>query len=208
MLEGIATATGASVADVIVLGGNVGVERAAGGRITTPFRAGRGDATQELTDEASFAVLEPVACGFRNYQQQEYAASPEELLLDKAQLLGLTAPEMVVLIGGMRAMGISASGGEGVTGFTSTPGRLTTDFFKTLLDMRVTWEPTGYNSYTASDRSSGVPLRTASRVDLVLGSNSQLRALCELYASTGNEEKFTADFVMAWTKVMNNGLFF
>lgn len=208
VLEGIATDTGASVADVIILAGNVGVERAAGGSVAVPFRAGRGDATQEMTDEASFAVLEPLSCGFRNFQKEEYAAAPEELLLDKAQLLGLTAPEMVVLIGGMRAMGVSAgASGEGVVGFTSTPGRLTPDFFKTLLDMRVTWEPTGYNSYAASDRNTSAPVRTASRVDLVLGSNSQLRALCELYAYSGNEEKFTADFVSAWTKVMDNGLF-
>jgi len=198
VLEGIAAETGASVADVIVLAGNVGIEQASGASV--PFSPGRGDATQEQTDVESFAVLEPFADGFRNYQKTEFTVSPEQMMLDKAQLLGLTAPEMTVLVGGMRALGISADG-HGV--FTDTPGKLTNDFFVNLLDMRVEWKPTGSNSYEATDRSTGEKLRTATRVDLAFGSNSQLRALAEVYACEESQQKFVSDFVDAWNKVMN-----
>ncbi|MDC3293397.1 catalase/peroxidase HPI [Alphaproteobacteria bacterium] len=198
VLEPIAADTGASVADVIVLAGNVGIEQASG--VTVPFTPGRGDATQAQTDIESFEVLEPVADGFRNFQKTDFTVSPEEMLLDKAQLLGLTAPEMTVLIGGMRALGISENN-HGV--FTETPGKLTNDFFVTLLDMGVEWKPTGSNSYEARDRATGKVVRSGTRVDLVFGSNSQLRALAEVYATNQSHDKFVADFVAAWTKVMN-----
>ena len=197
-LEGIAADTDASVADVIVLAGNVGIEQASGASV--PFNPGRGDARKEQTDVESFDVLEPFADGFRNYQKTEFTVSPEQMMLDKAQLLGLTAPEMTVLVGGMRALGISA-GGHGV--FTDTPGKLTNDFFINLLDMRVEWKPTGRNSYEATDRSTGETVRTATRVDLAFGSNSQLRALAEVYACEDSQQKFVSDFVEAWNKVMN-----
>ena len=198
VLEGIAADTGASVADVIVLAGNVGIEQASG--VSVPFTPGRGDAEQEQTDVESFAVLEPFSDGFRNYHNKELKVTPEQMLLDKAQLLGLTAPEMTVLVGGMRALGVSADG-HGV--FTDTPGKLTNDFFVNLLDMRVEWKPTGSNSYEATDRSTGEKVRTATRVDLAFGSNSQLRALAEVYACEDSQQKFVSDFVDAWNKVMN-----
>jgi catalase-peroxidase len=198
VLEPIAADTGASIADVIVLAGNVGIEQASG--VTVPFTPGRGDATQAQTDIESFEVLEPVADGFRNFQKTNFTVSPEEMLLDKAQLLGLTAPEMTVLVGGMRALGISENN-HGV--FTQTPGKLTNDFFVTLLDMGVEWKPTGSNSYEARDRATGKVVRSGTRVDLVFGSNSQLRALAEVYATNQSHDKFVADFVAAWTKVMN-----
>ena len=198
VLEGIAAETGASVADVIVLAGNVGIEQASGASV--PFTPGRGDAEQEQTDVESFAVLEPFSDGFRNYHNKELKVTPEQMLLDKAQLLGLTAPEMTVLVGGMRALGVSADS-HGV--FTDTPGKLTNDFFVNLLDMRVEWKPTGSNSYEATDRSTGEKVRTATRVDLAFGSNSQLRALAEVYACEDSQQKFVSDFVDAWNKVMN-----
>lgn len=198
VLEGIAGETGASVADVIVLAGNVGVEKATG--MAVPFTPGRGDATQDQTDVESFAVLEPMADGFRNYMKTEYSVSAEELLLDKAHLLGLSAPEMTVLLGGMRSLGIS-DGAHGV--FGSDTETLSNDFFTTLLDMGVEWKPTGSNSYAATDRTSGETVRTATRVDLVFGSNSQLRALAEVYASADGQTKMKEDFIAAWTKVMN-----
>ena len=198
VLEPIAADTGASVADVIVLAGNVGIEQASG--VKVPFTPGRGDATQAQTDIESFEVLEPVADGFRNFQKTDFTVSPEEMLLDKAQLLGLTAPEMTVLVGGMRALSISENN-HGV--FTETPGKLTNDFFVTLLDMGVEWKPTGSNSYEARDRASGKVVRSGTRVDLVFGSNSQLRALAEVYATSQSHDKFVRDFVAAWTKVMN-----
>ena len=198
VLEGIAADTGASVADVIVLAGNVGIEQASGASI--PFTPGRGDAEQEQTDVESFAVLEPFSDGFRNYHNKELKVTPEQMLLDKAQLLGLTAPEMTVLVGGMRALGVSADS-HGV--FTDTPGKLTNDFFVNLLDMRVEWKPTGSNSYEATDRSTGEKVRIATRVDLAFGSNSQLRALAEVYACEDSQQKFVSDFVDAWNKVMN-----
>ena len=197
-LEPIAADTGASIADVIVLAGNVGIEQASG--VTVPFTPGRGDATQAQTDIESFEVLEPVADGFCNFQKTDFTVSPEEMLLDKAQLLGLTAPEMTVLVGGMRALGISENN-HGV--FTETPGKLTNDFFVTLLDMGAEWKPTGSNSYEARDRATGKVVRRGTRVDLVFGSNSQLRALAEVYATNQSHDKFVADFVAAWTKVMN-----
>ena len=198
VLEPIAADTGASIADVIVLAGNVGIEQASG--VTVPFTPGRGDATQAQTDIESFEVLEPVADGFRNFQKTDFTVSPEEMLLDKAQLLGLTAPEMTVLVGGMRALGISENN-HGV--FTETPGKLTNDFFVTLLDMGVEWKPTGINSYEARDRATGKVVRSGTRVDLVFGSNSQLRAIAEVYATNQSHDKFVADFVAAWAKVMN-----
>ena len=198
ILQGISTEMNVSVADAIVLAGNVGIEQASG--LSVPFAPGRGDASQEKTDIESFDVLEPVADGFRNYQKTDYTVSPEEMLLDKAQLLGLTAAEMTVLVGGMRALGISDNG-HGI--LTNTPGTLTNDFFVNLLDMSVAWKASGNNSYQGTDRSSGEKLKTASRVDLVFGSNSQLRAICEVYAASDSKEKFQNDFVAAWNKVMN-----
>ena len=197
-LESIARETGASVADVIVLAGNVGIEKASS--VSVPFIPGRGDATQELTDIESFAVLEPDADGFRNYLKTNFTVAPEELMLDKAHLLGLSAPEMTVLIGGMRALGIS-SDDRGI--FNSTPEKLTNDFFVKLLDMEVKWEATGSNSYQATNRKTGEKVRRASRTDLVFGSNSQLRALVEVYAQSDNNDKFVTDFINAWNKVMN-----
>ena len=202
VLEPIAAAAGASVADVIVLAGNVGIEKASG--LSLPFTPGRGDATQAQTDVDSFAVLEPVADGFRNFQKADYSVSPEEMLLDKAQLLGLTAPEMTVLVGGMRALGISTNG-HGV--FSATTDKLTNAFFVTLLDMGVEWKATGSNSYEAVDRKTGKPVRTATRVDLAFGSNSQLRALAEVYAADDAQVRFLRDFAAAWVKVMNNDRF-
>ena len=202
VLEPISAESGASVADVIVLAGIVGIEKASG--LNLPFAPGRGDATQDQTDVNSFAVLEPVADGFRNFQKADYSVSPEEMLLDKAQLLGLTAPEMTVLVGGMRALGISTNG-HGV--FSATTDKLTNAFFVTLLDMGVEWKASGSNSYEAFDRKSGKPVRTATRVDLAFGSNSQLRAIAEVYAADDAKDVFLRDFAEAWTKVMNNDRF-
>lgn len=205
IVESIANEFGISVADTIVLAGNVGIEQAAkagGIDISVPFAAGRGDATAEQTDIESFEVLEPVADGFRNWQKKHYAVSPEELMLDHAQLLGLTAPEMTVLIGGMRVLGTNHSDTQhGV--FTDKVGTLTNDFFVNLTDMRYTWKPTGRNSYSIIERASGEEKWTATRVDLVFGSNSILRAYAEVYAQDDNKEKFVQDFVNVWTKVMN-----
>jgi catalase-peroxidase len=193
------------VADVIVLGGSVGIEQAAqaaGLNIQVPFTPGRGDASQAQTDVESFAVLEPLADGFRNWQQEHYAVKPEELLLDRAQLMGLSACEMTVLVGGMRVLGTNVGGSQhGV--FTHRPGVLSNDFFVTLTDMAYSWKPTGRNSYDIVDRSSGATRFTATRVDLVFGSNAILRAYAEVYAQDDNAEKFAQDFVAAWVKVMN-----
>ncbi|MQB12048.1 catalase/peroxidase HPI [Agrobacterium sp. ICMP 6402] len=205
VLEPIARETGASIADVIVLAGNYGVEqaaKAAGFDIAVPFAAGRGDASAEQTDADSFAPLEPLADGFRNWVKKDYVVSPEELLLDRAQLLGLTAPELTVLIGGLRVIGANYGGAaHGV--FTQTPGALTTDFFTTLTDMAYSWVPTGDNLYEIRDRRTGAARYTATRVDLVIGSNSILRAYAEVYAQDDSREKFVRDFIVAWTKVMN-----
>ena len=198
VLEDIAKDTGASLADVIVLAGNVGVEKASG--VNVPFNPGRGDTTQEKTDVDSFAVLEPFSDGFRNYHNNDLEVTPEQMMLDKAQLLGLTAPEMTVLVGGMRSLGISFDG-HGV--FTDNTNKLTNDFFVTLLDMNVEWKPKGSNLYEATNRSSGEVVRTATRADLVFGSNSQLRALAEVYSCDDSKSKFINDFVKAWNKVMN-----
>ena len=204
-LEGVAAETGVSVADVIVLAGNLGVEQAAeaaGVKIELPFSPGRGDATDEMTDADSFEPLEPIADGFRNWLKQDYIVQPEELLLDRAQLVGLTAHEMTALIGGMRVMGTNHGGSDhGV--FTDRVGALTTDFFVTLTDMSYTWEPKGRNSYAITERKSGEVKFTATRVDLVFGSNSVLRSYAEVYAQDDAQEKFVHDFAAAWTKVMN-----
>ena len=205
VLEPIAKESGASVADVIVLAGNVGLEKAikaAGFHVQVPFAPGRGDASQDQTDVASFAVLEPLADGFRNWQKQHYAVKPEEMLLDRAQLMGLTAHEMTVLIGGLRVLGAN-HGGSAHGVFTDRVGQLTNDFFVNLTDMAYTWKPTGRNSYDIVERRSGKTKFTATRVDLVFGSNSILRAYAEVYAQDDNKEKFVRDFVAAWTKVMN-----
>lgn len=199
-LTPLAAQHGASVADTIVLAGNVGLEIAGAGDV--PFTAGRGDALEEQTDPESFDVLEPVADGFRNYLKTELSVAPEEMLLDKAHLLGLTAPEMTVLVGGLRAMGISATG----EGIWDSSGNLSANWLSTLLDMNVSWKQTGPNSYEATDRASGAAVRTATRTDLVFGSNSQLRALAEVYAQDDNAEKFKTDFVAAWSKVMTADL--
>jgi catalase-peroxidase len=205
VLEGIAKDSGASVADVIVLAGNVGLEKAiqaAGFNVAVPFMPGRGDATQDMTDAESFAVLEPIHDGFRNWVQKNYVVSPEELLLDRAQLMGLTAHEMTALMGGMRVLGTNHGGSKhGV--FTDRVGVLTNDFFVHLTDMAYEWKPTGRNGYDICDRKTGQAKWTASRVDLVFGSNAILRAYAEVYAQDDNQEKFIKDFVAVWTKVMN-----
>ncbi len=205
VLEPIAAQTGASLADVIVLAGNLGIEqaaRAAGVEIAVSFAPGRGDATAEQTDADSFAVLEPLADGYRNWQKESYVVSPEEMLLDRTQLLGLTAPEMVALIGGMRVLGTNHGGTRhGV--FTDREGALTTDFFVNLTDMAYGWHPVGDNLYEIRDRRTGAVKWTATRVDLVLGSNSILRAYAEVYAQDDNRERFVRDFARAWAKVMN-----
>ena len=200
--EGIASNSGASIADVIVLAGNVGVEKASG--IKVDFTPGRGDSSQEQTDVESFEVLEPVADGFRNFQKASSTMAAEEMMLDKSQLLGLTAPEMTVLLGGMRSLGIS-NDDHGI--FTGDSDKLTNDYFATLLDMSVQWKPSGSGkSFDGMDRVSGEKIRTASRVDLAFGSNSQLRAIAEVYASSDAQDKFSNDFISAWNKVMNNDL--
>ena len=203
--EKIATETGASVADVIVLAGNLGVEqaaKAAGVNVTVPFAPGRGDATAAQTDAESFDVLEPLADGFRNWLKKDYVVTAEELLLDRAQLLRLTACEMTALVGGMRVIGTNYGGSQhGV--FTDRVGALTNDFFINLTDMAYSWKPTGRNSYAIVDRKTGTTKWTATRVDLVFGSNSILRAYAEVYAQDDNREKFVNDFVAAWNKVMN-----
>ena len=197
--EGISSESGASMADVIVLAGNVGIEKASG--LTMDFTPGRGDSSQEQTDVESFEVLEPVADGFRNFQKASSTMPAEEMMLDKAQLLGLTAPEMTVLLGGMRSLGIS-NDDHGI--FTDDSEKLTNDYFSTLLDMSVQWKPNGSSkSFEGIDRVSGEKIRTASRVDLAFGSNSQLRAIAEVYASGDAQDKFSKDFVSAWNKVMN-----
>ena len=194
-----------SIADLIVIGGNAAIEKAiqeAGSNVKVPFHAGRGDATQEMTDSESFDDLEPTADGFRNFTKKEYTVKPEELLLDRAQLLGLTAPEMTVLIGGMRVLGTNYAGSkEGV--FTTNEGVLTNDYFVNLTDMNFSWKPVSENLYNIVDRKSGVTKFTATRVDLVFGSNSILRAYAEVYAQDDNKEKFIKDFVKAWSKVMH-----
>jgi catalase-peroxidase len=205
VLEGIAAETGVSVADVIVLAGNVGIEqaaKAAGFDVRVPFAPGRGDATEERTDAESFAPLEPIHDGYRNWLKKDYAVSAEELMLDRTQLMGLTAPEMTVLVGGLRVLGTNYGGTRhGV--LTDREGVLTNDFFVNLTDMAYTWEPAGENLYEIRDRKTGEIKWTATRVDLVFGSNAILRAYAEVYAQDDNKEKLVQDFVAAWVKVMN-----
>jgi catalase-peroxidase len=205
VLEPIAQKSGASIADVIVLAGGVGVEmaaKAAGHTLEVPFTPGRGDATAAQTDADSFAPLEPIHDGFRNWQANDYVVTPEELLLDRAQLMGLTASEMTVLLGGMRVLGTNHGGSKhGV--FTDQVGALTPDFFVNLTDMTYIWEPAGVNLYNIRNRATGEVKFTATRADLVFGSNSVLRSYAELYAQDDNKGKFAKDFVAAWVKVMN-----
>ena len=207
-LEGVAKKSKASIADIIILGGVVGLEQAikkAGSKVKVPFTAGRGDSTQAQTDVSSFAVLEPIHDAFRNYVKKDYMVTPEELMLDRASLMGLSAKEMTCLIGGMRVLGANFGGTKyGV--FTDKAGVLTNDFFVHLTDMKYSWKPTGKNSYDIIERKSGKVKFTASRVDLVFGSNSVLRAYAEVYAQDDNKEKFVKDFVAVWTKVMNADL--
>ena len=202
VLEPIADSSGASIADVIVLAGNVGIEKACGKSIS--FTPGRGDASQEQTDEHSFAVLEPYSDGFRNYHKSNFQISSEHMLVDKAQLLGLTSTEMTLLVGGLRSLGIDHNDSSN---FTNDVNTLTNDFFVNLLDMNVKWKPSGDNSYEGTNRSSGEVVRTATSADLVFGSNSQLRAIAEVYAQDDSTEKFVDDFISAWQKVMNNDCF-
>jgi catalase-peroxidase len=193
-----------SLADLIVLAGNAGVEaaaKAAGHEIAVPFTPGRTDATPEQTDVESFGVLEPLADGFRNYRRAAYSVSPEQMLIDKAQLLTLSAPEMTVLVGGLRVLGAN-HGGSKAGVFTARPGQLTNDFFVNLVDMSTQWRPTGDNVYEGRDRKTGAVRWTATRVDLAFGSNSQLRAIAEVYAQNDGHAKFVRDFVAAWVKVM------
>jgi catalase-peroxidase len=194
-----------SLADLIVLGGNAAVEKAAkdaGVDVKVPFAPGRGDASQDKTDIDSFKPLEPVADGFRNYYREKSLMTPEEALIDKAQLLRLTGPEMTVLVGGLRVLGANAGGSkQGV--LTKSPEKLTNDFFVNLLDMSTDWQSTGDNAYEGRDRKTKAAKWTATRVDLIFGSHSQLRAFAEVYACSDSKEKFAKDFVAAWTKVMN-----
>ena len=207
--EKISKDSGVSIADIIVLAGNIGIEQAAkagGFDVKVPFKSGRGDATQEMTDIESFEVLEPLADGYRNWLKENYAVTPEELMLDRTQLMGLTAQEMTTLIGGMRVLGTNYGGTQhGV--FTDKPGVLSNDFFVNLTDMDYSWKPTGRNSYDIVERNTGKTKWTATRVDLVFGSNSILRAYAEVYAQDDNKEKFVNDFVAAWAKVMNADMF-
>ena len=196
----ISNDTNASIADIIVLGGNVGIEKATGKKVS--FTPGRGDATEAQTDVDSFSVLEPLSDGFRNFLKEDYGVSPEEMLLDKSHLLGLTAPEMTVLVGGLRSLGITTDN-KGV--FSNNLEKLDNEFFTTLLDMSIKWEPTDHNTFKGNDKDGKVYL--ASRYDLAFGSNSQLRALSEVYASSDGSEKMVNDFIIAWNKVMNNDRF-
>ena len=208
VLEPLAEEAGASVADTIVLAGNVGLEmaiEAAGSKASVPFNPGRGDATQEMTDVESFAQLEPIHDGFRNWKKENYTESGEELLLDRAQLMGLTAVEMTVLLGGMRAMGVNHNGNQNGV-FTDKVGALTNDFFVNLVDMAHKWKPSN-GHYEIIDRANGDVKWNATSVDLVFGSNSILRSYAEVYAQDDNKEKFIEDFVAAWTKVMNSDRF-
>ncbi len=204
-MEPIAKEFGISIADTIVLAGNVGIEQAvknAGFDVNVPFTPGRGDATDEMTDADSFAPLEPLADGYRNWMKKDYVVSPEELMLDRTQLLGLTAVEMTALVGGMRMIGTNYGGTKhGV--FTNNEGALTNDFFVNLTDMAYVWEPTEKGLYNIRDRKTGEVKWTATRMDLVFGSNAVLRSYAEVYAQDDNKEKFVKDFVAAWTKVMN-----
>ena len=206
VLEGIAKKTGASVADTIILAGNVGLEKAikkAGSKVKVPFNPGRGDSTQAQTENRNFKWLEPLHDGFRNFVKSDYSVMPEELLLERASLMGLTAQEMTCLVGGMRVLGTNHESAKNKGMFTEKVGSLTNDFFLNLVDMKYIWKPTGKNSYDIIDRKTNKVKYTASRADLVFGSNSILRSYAEVYAQDDNKEKFVKDFVAAWTKVMN-----
>ena len=206
VLEGIAKKTGATIADTIVLAGNVGLEKAikkGGFKAKVPFKPGRGDASQDQTEIKSFKWLEPHHDGFRNYFKADFSVMPEELLLERASLMGLTAQEMTCLVGGMRVLGTNHSSAKEKGVMTDKVGALTNDFFVNLVDMKYTWKPTGKNSYDVIDRKTNKIKYTASRADLVLGSNSILRSYAEVYAQDDNKEKFIKDFIKVWTKIMN-----
>jgi len=206
VLENIAKKTGATIADTIILAGNVGLEKAikkAGSKVKVPFSPGRGDSSQEQTEAKSFKWLEPYHDGFRNYVKADYSVMPEELLLERASLMGLTAKEMTCLVGGMRVLGTNHASAKDKGVLTDKVGALTNDFFINLVDMKYMWNPTGKNSYDIIDRKTKKVKFTASRADLVLGSNSILRSYAEVYAQDDNKEKFIKDFVEVWTKVMN-----
>ena len=206
VLEGISKKTGASIADIIVLAGNVGLEKAikkAGSKVKVPFNPGRGDSSQDQTEIKSFKWLEPFHDGFRNYVKADFSVMPEELLLERASLMGLTAQEMTCLVGGMRVLGTNHSTAKNKGVMTDKVGALTNEFFVNLVDMKYTWKPTGKNSYDIIDRKTNRVKYTASRADLVFGSNSILRSYAEVYAQDDNKEKFIKDFVQVWTKVMN-----
>jgi len=206
VLESIAKKTGATIADTIILAGNVGLEKAikkAGSKVKVPFSPGRGDSSQEQTEEKSFKWLEPYHDGFRNFVKADYSVMPEELLLERASLMGLTAKEMTCLVGGMRVLGTNHTSAKDKGVLTDKVGVLTNDFFVNLVDMKYMWRPTGKNSYDIVDRKTNKVKFTASRADLVLGSNSILRSYAEVYAQDDNKEKFVKDFVSVWTKIMN-----
>jgi catalase-peroxidase len=206
VLESISKKTGATIADTIILAGNVGLEKAikkAGSKVKVPFSPGRGDSSQEQTEIKSFKWLEPYHDGFRNYVKADYSVMPEELLLERASLMGLTAKEMTCLVGGMRVLGTNHISAKDKGVLTDKVGALTNDFFVNLVDMKYMWKPTGKNSYDIIDRKTNKVKFTASRADLVLGSNSILRSYAEVYAQDDNKEKFVKDFVSVWIKVMN-----
>ena len=194
----ISQKTNASIADIIVLAGNTAIEKASG--LEVPFMPGRGDATQEDTDIESFSVLEPLSDGFRNFQKDNYSVTPEEMLIDRAQLMGLSAPEMTVLFGGLRSLGIS-SNGHGL--LTKHPGKLSSDFFSNILDINTELKPHGINTFSVDNVLPKLSSTTVTQVDLIFASNSELRAISEVYACDDNQIKFSNDFVEAWTKVMN-----
>ena len=206
ILENIAKKTGSTIADTIILAGNVGLEKAikkGGSKVKVPFNPGRGDSTQEQTEIKNFKWLEPLHDGFRNYVKSDYSVMPEELLLERASLMGLTAQEMTCLVGGMRVLGTNHESAKNKGVLTDKVGALTNDFFINLVDMRYIWKPTGKNSYDIIDRKTNKVKYSASRADLVFGSNSILRSYAEVYAQDDNKEKFIRDFVSVWTKVMN-----
>ena len=206
MLENIAKKAGATTADTIVLAGNVGLEKAikkGGSKVKVPFNPGRGDSTQEQTENRNFKWLEPLHDGFRNFVKSDYSVMPEELILERASLMGLTAQEMTCLVGGMRVLGTNHESAEKKGMLTDKVGTLTNDFFINLVDMKYIWKPTGKNSYDMIDRKTNRIKFTASRADLVFGSNSILRSYSEVYAQDDNKEKFVKDFVKVWTKIMN-----
>ena len=206
VLEKIAKKTGASIADTIILAGNVGLEKAikkGGSKVKVPFNPGRGDSSQAQTENRNFKWLEPLHDGFRNFVKSDYSVMPEELIIERASLMGLTAQEMTCLVGGMRVLGTNHESAKNKGVFTEKVGALTNDFFLNLVDMKYIWKPTGKNSYDIIDRKKNKVKYTASRADLVFGSNSILRSYAEIYAQDDNKEKFVKDFVAVWTKIIN-----